>query len=166
MNGEQTASESATGHGSDQSSAETRIKLHSFIWGALGASIIVGIFSLLQVLAFFSTVLPWLAGAALFSVLLGTFFVLLQWLKKMRRSQYAFWDCYTAIGVVSVLGFFAGACVQTFQPGGQPLVMWTYAALSAIVFASCFAVGKFAGIVWEAGRQQAARDQAQRVSKR
>lgn len=128
---------------------------NSFVTGAFGALVVLGLYTILSLLgSVVAALLSYIAGAILFASLLATFFFIVQGLKKMRssmRKQYAIWDLYTAVAIITVLGYFGAACVQTFQPGGAPLVLWTYAGTAAACFAACYGLGKFVADLWKAG---------------
>ncbi len=123
-------------------------RLFSLGAGALLAAIALSIYSLFKLVGFVATsAFPYVAGVTLFAALMSVFISIVFMLKRIRRSaqkSVAITDCYRALAVIGVLGYFAAACVATFQPGADPSSLWTYGVGSAALFGMLFAGGKFA----------------------
>ena len=134
---------------------ENKGRLFSLGTGALFALVIVSGYSLLKLMgSVAASAFPFVAGIGLFVGLMAIFLTLVATFKKMRRSsrkQLAIWDCYTSLAVIAVLGYFAAACVATFQPGGNPSALWTHGIASAALFALLFSGGKWAGTLFNEG---------------
>jgi len=129
--------------------------LFSLGLGAVVAAVILSGYSLVALIGgIITSAAPYLAGAALFVTLMTVFLSIITMLKKFRRSAqktFAIWDCYTAMAVISVLGFFAAACVATFQPGADPSTLWSYGVGTASLFGMLFGGGKWAGQLFNEG---------------
>ena len=123
-------------------------RLFSLGAGALLAAVVLSIYSLFKLVGFVATsAFPYVAGVTLFAALMSVFISIVFMLKRIRRSarkNVAITDCYRSLAVISVLGYFAAACVATFQPGTDPSQLWSYGIGSAALFAMLFAGGKFA----------------------
>lgn len=135
---------------------ETRkLNLNSLLFGAYAATAVLTIYSLIQLIGqVFTSVMPYLAGGVLFVALSAIFLSVVSMLKKMRkgaRKTFAVWDTYAAIAALSVLGYFAAACVVTFQPGGHAADLWTSGATAAIAWACLFGGGKYAAELFRDG---------------
>lgn len=130
-------------------------RLFSLGFGAVVAAVILSGYSLISMVGgIVVSAAPYLAGAALFISLMTIFLSIVTMLKKLRRSArktFAIWDCYTAIAVIAVMGYFAAACVATFQPGGDPSSLWTHGISAAALFAMLFGGGKWAGQLFNEG---------------
>jgi hypothetical protein len=127
---------------------ETRkLNVKSLFFGAYAAAAVLAIYSLIQLVgSVFSTMVPYVAGGILFVTLTSIFLSVVLMLKKIRKSArktIAVLDTYASIAVITVLGYFAAACVVTFQPGGNPTELWTNGALAAIVWVCLFGGGKW-----------------------
>lgn len=138
------------------SAAATRkINLNSFLFGAYAAAAVLAIYSVIQLLgSLFTTVLPYVAGGVLFVSLTAIFLSIIGMLKKFRkgaRKTFAVWDTYLSIAVLTVMGYFAAACVATFQPGVNPAELWSNGALAAFAWVCLFGGGKYAAELFRDG---------------
>ena len=110
------------------------------IWGAAGTVI--------------ATSFPYMAGVGMFAALLAIFGAIVLTLKKVRknsRKQIAIMDCYIAVAVIGVAGYFLAACVQVFQPGANPADLWVHGAVSAAIFTAIFGGGRYMAQTYIAG---------------
>ena len=121
-------------------------RMNAFIFGAVLALIYIWFHGFWAgTLHTIALVTPYLAGVGMFVGLLTIFGTILATLRKVRNNagrDNAIWDCYIAIAVIGVTGYFLAACVQTFQPGGNPAELWTTGAIAAASFAALFGSGK------------------------
>lgn len=120
---------------------------NSLLFGAYAASAVLAIYSIVQLLGtVIHTVMPYVAGGALFVTLTAVFLSIIGMLKKHRkgaRKTLATFDTYGALAIIFVMGYFAAACVATFQPGANAADLWSNGALSALLWALLFGGGKF-----------------------
>lgn len=126
----------------------------SLMVGAFIALVIVVGYSLVGIGTFINVAAPYVAGTGMFVALLSIFGVIIATLKKVKKSarkQLAMMDCYIAVAIIGVAGYFLAACVQTFQPGGNPADLWVLGAGSAAVFAALFSSGSFLSSMYAAG---------------
>lgn len=101
------------------------------------------------------TATPYVAGVGMFVALLAIFGTIFSTLKKVRktaRKEAIIWDCYVAIAIIGVAGYFLAACVQTFVPGANPAIFWQYGAGAAAGFAALFMGGKYANKLFNSGK--------------
>lgn len=151
-----TENTSALVPASADTTAETRkINLKSLAFGAYAATAVLAIYSLVQLVgSIFTTMVPYVAGGILFVTLTTIFLSVITMLKKIRKSArktFAVWDTYAAIAVLTVLGYFAAACVATFQPGGNAAELWSNGALAAFAWGCLFGSGKFSADLFRDG---------------
>jgi hypothetical protein len=130
------------------SATETRkLNLNSLLFGAYVAAAVLAIYSLVQMIgSVFNNVMPYVAGAALFISLGSIFLSIIVMMKKYRngaRKSIAVKDTYVAIAALTVLGYFAAACVATFQPGGNAAELWTNGSLALIAWVCLFGGGSW-----------------------
>ena len=123
--------------------------LKSLAFGAYAASAVLAIYSIIQMLdSMIHHLLPYVAGGALFITLSTIFLSIIASLKKYRtgaRKSIAVIDTYAALAAISVLGYFAAACVGVFQPGAPSSELWSNGALAAICWTALFGGGKYVG---------------------
>lgn len=137
--------------------AETggRGRLFSLGFGAVVAAVILSGYALVSLIGgVVISAAPFVAGGALFVTLMTVFTSIIVMLKKMRRTSrktFAIMDCYTALAVIAVLGYFLAACVATFQPGNGASSLWTHGIVAASFFALLFSGGKWAGKLFNDG---------------
>lgn len=142
---------------SASAATETRkfINVNSLLFGAYAAAAVLAVYSLIQLVGeVFTSILPYVAGGALFISLSAIFLSIIGMLKKMRkgaRKNIATMDTYMAIAVLTVVGYFAAACVATFQPGAHAAELWTNGAAAAILWACLFGGGKYAAELFRDG---------------
>ena len=143
---------------SEEDSSATSSQLGSLCFGAFLASAVLTIYTVLKLLGnVLVTATPYLAGGALFLTLCTVFLSTLASLRSMRkgaRKTFAVADTYAALSVISVMGFYIAACVQTFQPGGNPGQYWTTGTVTALSFAALFACGKYGAELFRAGNSK------------
>ena len=126
----------------------------SLLVGAFLALVCVCYYSLVGFASVVSIATPYLAGIGMFAGLLSIFGTIIFTLKKIRKSarkEAAIFDCYIAIAVIGVAGYFLAACVQTFQPNGNPAELWIHGAASAAAFAFLFTSGSWLRDLFNAG---------------
>lgn len=132
-----------------------RINLKSFLFGAYAATAVLAVYSIIELIGnVFVTAVPYVAGGVLFISLTAIFLSVVSMLKKIRKSArktIAVWDTYLAIAVITVLGYFAAACVATFQPGGNAAELWTSGATAAILWGLLFGCGKYGAELFRDG---------------
>jgi hypothetical protein len=130
-------------------------RLFSLGFGAVVAAVILSGYSLVSMVGgVVVSVAPYLAGGALFISLMTIFLSIVTMQKKLRKAaskNFAIWDCYTSLATIATLGYFAAACVATFQPGGNPSTLWTHGIATAALFALLFGGGKWAGQLFNEG---------------
>lgn len=130
----------------------------SLLAGAFIALAYVSCTSLLTVAGnVLATTMPYLAGVGMFVALLSIFGAMLMTFRKLRKNakkEAAIMESYIALAVIGTMGYCLAACVQTFQPNGDPASFWTYAATAAAVFVGIFGGGKYAAALFEAGGQK------------
>ncbi len=128
---------------------------NSMLVGAFIALFGVSCYSLFGLFGVVNVVMPYVAGVGMFVALLSIFSAIIATLKRARRSnakQVVIWDCYAAVAVIGVMGYFLAACVQTFQPDGNAAEYWSNGAVAAAVFAMLFGGGKYIGQLLAAGK--------------
>jgi hypothetical protein len=134
---------------------KAKVNLNSLLFGAYAATAVLALYSLVQFVgSIVTTAVPYALGATLFVSLTAIFLSVIGTLKKMRkgaRKTAAVYDTYAAIAVISVLGYFAAACVATFQPGGHATDLWTSGATAAIGWGLLFACGKYGAELFRDG---------------
>lgn len=132
-----------------------KLNFKSFLFGAYAATAVLAVYTIIQLIGnIFVTAAPYVAGAVLFASLTAIFLSIVGTLKKIRKSAKkvnATWDTYAAIAVLTVLGYFAAACVATFQPGANAAELWTAGATSAILWGLLFAGGKYGAELFRDG---------------
>jgi hypothetical protein len=143
----------------DEASAETGAgsnpKLTSIAVGAFLALLGVSVYSLFGLYGAISVAMPYVAGVGMFVALLSVFGAIIATLKRARKTvnkQILIHDCFIAVAVIGVMGYLLAACVQTFQPGGNPADYWTYGGLSGAGFLALFFSGQFLGPLFNAGQ--------------
>lgn len=128
--------------------ATRKLNFNSLLFGAYSATAVLAIYSLINIVGTaINTIVPYIAGGTLFVVLTTIFLTILGTLKKHRkgaRKTLATWDTFGAIAIITVLGYFAAACVATFQPGNYAADLWTNGAISALLWSFLFGGGKYA----------------------
>jgi hypothetical protein len=138
--------------------ASQNAKVNSFYFGAFLALVIASGYSLYGIAGVvISTATPYVAGVGMFVALLSVFGALITTMKKVRKSagkQAMIGDCFMATAIIGVTGYLLAACVQTFQPGGNPAEYWTDGALAAATFAALFLGGKYGTSLMAAGQTQ------------
>lgn len=138
---------------------ENNGRLASIGVGAVIAAVGLSVYSLFQLAGtVFAAAFPFVAGVTLFVGLMTVFLSIVYTLKGVRKSarkQFAIWDCYTALAIIAVLGYFLAACVATFQPGANPSALWTNGIAAAAFFVCLFGGGKWAGALFnESGKSK------------
>lgn len=135
--------------------ATSSSRKNAFYFGAFLALLYVTFTGLWGMAAgMFATTAPYVAGVAMFAGLLSIFGSMVMALKKVRRNtakQAMIMDCFIATAVIGVAGFFLAACVQTFQPGGNPADLWTHGAIATAIFTGLFGGGKYMAELFIAG---------------
>lgn len=135
----------------------TKLNLNSLFFGAYAATAVLTVYTMIGLVSsVFVTAAPYVAGVALFITLGTVFLSIIGMLRKMRkgaRKTFAVVDTYAALAVLTVLGYFIAACVQTFTPGGDPLSYWSNGAVAAISWAALFACGKYGAELFRAGNK-------------
>lgn len=130
-------------------------RMFSLGLGAVVAAVLLSGYALVSLISgVVISAAPFLAGGALFVTLMTVFLSIVVTLKKMRRSSrktFAILDCYMALAVIAVLGYFLAACVATFQPGNDASALWTHGVAAASIFALLFTSGKWAGQLFKDG---------------
>lgn len=130
-------------------------KINSLLFGAYSATAVLTIYTIVSLFgAIVTTATPIVAGGALFVTLTVVFLSVIARLRSMRkgaRKSFAVIDTYAALAVLTVLGYFLAACVQTFQPGVNPSELWSAGTVAAIFWACLFAGGKYAGELFRDG---------------
>lgn len=134
---------------------ENNGRLASLGVGAVIAAVVLSVYSLFKLAGtVFVTAFPFVAGGTLFVGLMTVFISIVYTLKNVRRSsrqQFAIWDCYNALAIIAVLGYFLAACVATFQPGASANTLWTHGIVAAAFFVCLFGGGKWAGTLFNDG---------------
>lgn len=113
----------------------------SFTAGALIALLLVSSYCIPAIVGAISTATPYLAGVAMFITLLAILSTVVRTISSKRKSksrQNLPADCFTALAVLGVSGYLIAACVQTFQPGGNPADLWSAGAFTAAVFVAIY----------------------------
>jgi len=130
-------------------------KRNSLIVGAFLGLVGVSCYSLVTLFGVITTAAPYIAGVGMFVGLFAIFAAIIATLKQVRKTaqkEVAIWDCYVAVAVIGVMGYFLAACVATFQPGANPSEFWTNGATAAAIFAMLFGGGKYAAELFNAGK--------------
>jgi len=129
----------------------------SLLFGAFLAMAVLTIYTVIKLVGnVLVTATPYVAGGVLFLTLCTVFLSTLASLRRMRkgaRKSFAVVDTYAALAVISVMGFYIAACVQTFQPVGAPIQYWTAGTFTALAFAALFASGKYGAELFHAGNK-------------
>ncbi len=131
-------------------------KTNAFL-ALVGASSVVGVFAVLNYIGgIFMAIMPVVLGGTLFAAIIGSFFFLLRLLKNMRQKasmRLSTGEIFTGVAVLTVMGYFATACMQIFTATGNPLVNWTNGTVAAAGFVACYGLGHFLVELWNGDKR-------------